>query len=92
VREALRATVMRVVLEIPDEHGNLVEYVTATEAPAHFSPILKVTKAMVEKWMQRRKVNTYKIGKERYCRLDELQEVEYVRRVDGGGRPRGGGT
>jgi hypothetical protein len=83
---------MLVVLEIPDEHGKLITYVTATEAPDHFSPILKVTRAMVEKWMARHKVQTYKIGKERYCRLEELQDVEYVMRRDGGGRPRRGRT
>lgn len=77
------------MLEIEDEHGEIAKYVTATEAPTHFSPQLKVTKAIVEKWMQRRKVTTYKIGRERYCRLDELQEVEFVMRRDRGGRPRG---
>lgn len=78
------------MLEIVNEHGEIVVYVTASEAPSHFSPLVRVTQAMVEKWMQRRKVTTYKIGRERYARLDELKEVEYVLRRDKGGRPRGG--
>lgn len=78
------------MLEIVDENGNPVVYVTATEAPQHFGEWARVTTGMVEKWMQRRKVQTYKIGKERYARLGELKEVEYVLRTGEQGRPRSG--
>jgi hypothetical protein len=81
---------MLVVLEIPDEHGKLITYVTATEAPDHFSPSLKVRKGTVAQWHHDREVTGYRIGRQVYFRLDELQEVEYVKRTTRGGRPRRG--
>lgn len=74
------------MIELHDDQGNLVRYVTATEAPCYLGP--DVTAAMVYKWRQRRMVNAYRVGREKFYRLDELKEVEGVLRRSGRGRPR----
>jgi hypothetical protein len=79
-----------VVLEVPDEHGEIIQYVTATEAPAYFSRRVGVTKGTVATWHKNREITGYRIGREVYFRLSELQDVEYAKRMTRGGRPRRG--
>lgn len=74
------------MLEVRDDQGELVRYISATEAPGYLGP--DVTPGMVYKWRQRHMVNGYKVGREVYYRLDELKEVEGVLRRRGLGRKR----
>lgn len=76
------------MLEIADENGDPIQYVTATEAPEHFGKWTKVTTAMVNKWHQRRKITGYRVGQRVYFRLDELKAVEFVTRTEVRGRKR----
>lgn len=68
------------VLDLFDDQGDQVRFVTAKEAPEHFSPVLGVTEAMVNKWHSQRKVTGYRVSRQVFFRLDELQEVEKVTR------------
>lgn len=75
------------MLEVFDDQGELVRFVTATEAPSYLGPDVSVS--MVNKWRQRRMVTGYRVGREVLFRLDELKEVERAtRRSVKGGRPR----
>jgi hypothetical protein len=74
------------VIELRDDRGELMRYITAGEASDYLGP--DVTPAMVYKWRQRRMVNAYRVGREKYYRLDELKEVEGVLRRSARGRPR----
>jgi hypothetical protein len=76
------------VLEVRDDQGNPVCYVTATEAPDWLGD--DVTVDMVNKWHRRRKVTGFRVGREVFFRLDELREVEQVTRDTPGGHPRPG--
>lgn len=69
------------VLEVRDDQGELVRYVTAREAPAYLGA--DVSEAMVNKWHSRRMVTGYRVGREVLFRLDELKEVEGVTRRSG---------
>lgn len=69
------------VIELRDDQGNLVRYVSATEAPEFCGP--DVTRDMVYEWRKRRLVTGYRVGREVLFRLDELKEVEGVTRRSG---------
>lgn len=64
-----------------------VDYCTPTEAPEQLGG--DVTPDMVRQWIYRKLVVGYRVGRETYCKLDDLTEVEYETRISRQGRPRG---
>jgi hypothetical protein len=80
--------VWALMLEVHDDQGALVRYVTATEAPEWLGD--DVTSGMVAMWRHRHMITPYRVGREVYYRLDELREVEQVTREAPQSHRRGG--
>jgi hypothetical protein len=74
------------LLEITNNDGVTIHYITATEVTDHLGP--DVVPAMLRDWQRRHLITGYRVGKVTWYRLDEVREVEYVLRHGGRGRKR----
>jgi hypothetical protein len=75
-----------VVLEVTNDAGETIRYITAVEVSDHLGP--DVVPDMLRDWQRRRLITGYRVGKATYYRIDEVREVEYVLRSGGRGRKR----
>lgn len=76
------------MLEILDDQGNMIEYVTAQEAADRLKP--DVNTGMIYQWHSRRMITGYRVGRIVWFRWSEIEEVEYVTRRRPQGHPRRG--
>ncbi len=74
-------------IELRDDQGNVIEYVTAEEGAERLGPDIKPS--TIWKWHSDHDVNGYRIGRSVWFRLSDLEDVEAVKFRTPQGRPRG---